>query len=67
VLKESNSNSGGAKSVGCPPSITRINVEPERGGESTKIAGGFFSVVCAQLACSGGIICLNSAICAAVI
>src|SRR5437762_12126457 len=42
VLKESSSSSGGAKSWGCPANITRSNVDPERGGDKRKIAGGFF-------------------------
>ena len=42
VSNESSSSSGGAKSRGWPPSMTRSRVEPERGGERTKTAGGFF-------------------------
>src|ERR1044072_4458298 len=66
VLKESNSNSGGANSWGWPPNITRNKVEPERGGESTKMAGGFFDSGVVSLDNSGraGINCLNSVICA---
>src|ERR1700745_884294 len=43
VLKVSSSSSGGEKSEGCPASITRSSVEPERGGERTKTAGGFLT------------------------
>ena len=35
-------SSGGANNRGCPPNITRSNVEPDREGERIKIAGGFF-------------------------
>src|SRR5437764_2237319 len=43
VLKESNSNSGGENKSGWPASITLSRVEPERGAERTKMAGGFFT------------------------
>src|SRR4051794_14875135 len=45
VLNESSSSSGGANRPGWPASITRNRVEPERGGERTNTAGGFFGPV----------------------
>ncbi len=42
VLNDSSSSSGGANSLGWPPSITRSSVEPERGGDRTNTARRFF-------------------------
>src|SRR6516165_2379844 len=70
VLNGSNCSSGGANKLGCPASITRSSVDPERGGHNMNMADGLVARLAAWLSSRGpdrGSNCLNCATWAALI
>src|SRR6516165_7018856 len=70
VLNDSNCSSGGANKLGCPASITRSSVDPERGGHRMNMADGLVPRQAVWLSSRGpdrGSNCLNCATWAALI